>query len=470
MYNLVIIGGGAAGLIAAWTAHEQGIQNIAILESLKHTGGNSAMAGGMIYAVGTHYLEGSGLNDEVSELRESLYFHHYDLVEPKLLRSWIDETKNTIQWLEERGYGIKLCELGEGYTHILADSPGVSWFHKVLRPLAADLTKQGVSILTSTTAKQIETNGQNAVCGVIAESVDGETIRLETRSVLLACGGFMSNTELLKKYFPMYYTEDSFYHIVPSPGNGIDLAKSAGALVNQECTLVKESGMCFKPGPFAPGRIFAMDGSVFVNRLGQRFVDESLWNRNYSANALLRQPGKEAFAIYSKETLEQVMNAELPFNFRENRTVYLDYIAKSAQEGIECVYCDTLDQLADWIGADPAVLKNTVESYNQFCQTGVDLELAKPANYLFPLLSGPYLAVRIKPMYIDTIGPVVVDGQLHVLNEARKPIPGFYAAGVIAAGWQGRDYMRFGSALSFSTTSGRMAGASIAQDLLEQFR
>lgn len=464
MYDLVIIGGGAAGLFAAWTALEKGIKNIVLLENLKNTGGNSAMAGAMIYAVNTPYIA-PGLNDLEAEYSEALYFHHYDFIEPALIRNWLSESANTIKWLEDKGYEMRLCELGEGYTHIMADSPGVSWFHHVLRPLTKEITERGVELRTQVTALSIEKDITGRVRGVAVRNADGTTGTVEGKNVLLACGGFMSDKELLHKYFPSYYTEDSFYQIVPSPANGIDLAKSAGAKLNAECTLVKESGMCFTPGPRSPGRIFAMDGSVYINKFGRRFVNESLWNHNYCANALLRQPDREVYTIYSSETLESVMDSVLPFDFRSNREVYMDFLREAADEGRECRFFDTLDEMAGWIGAEPAVLKETISNYNRYCEEGYDPEQTKPARYLKPLLSGPYLAIKVKPMYIDTIGPVVVDGDLHVLGEDSRPIPGFYAAGVIAAGWEGRDYMRFGSALSFSSTSGRLAGMSIARDM-----
>lgn len=464
MYDLAIIGGGASGLFAAWSALEKGVEKIVLLENLKKTGGNSAMAGAMIYAVNTPYISPE-LNDLEAEYSEALYFHHYDLIEPELLRSWLFESANTIRWLEDKGYEMRLCELGEGYTHIMADSPGVSWFHHVLRPLTEELEQRGVEVRTQTTALSIEKDASGHVCGVNVRSSDGAEELVSARSVLLACGGFMANRELLHSYFPSYYTEDSFYQIVPSPANGIELARSAGAKLNADCTLVKESGMCFTPGPRSPGRIFAMDGSVFINKFGRRYVNESLWNQNYSANAMLRQPDREVYTIYSSETLSSVMDSTLPFDFRSNREVYMSFLKEAAEEGRECRFFDTLEDMALWIGAEPEVLCETIANYNRYCEEGYDPEQTKPARFLKPLLSGPYLAVRIKPMYIDTIGPVVVDGSLHVLGADSRPIPGFYAAGVIAAGWEGRDYMRFGSALSFSTTSGRLAGMTIAKDL-----
>ncbi len=236
MHDLVIIGGGAAGLFAAYTASEAGVRDIVVLESLKSTGGNSAMAGGYIYALETPQTSDGGGVDR--ELGEALFFHHYDLVEPGLLRRWLEETKKTIALLESWGFAFKPSDLGDGYTLVMADSPGVNWFHKVLRPLAGRLEAAGVTFLRNTTARSIEKDADGRVCAVQAETADGKSLRVEGRCILLACGGFMTDRELLRQYFPMYYAEDSFYQVMPAPGNGIALAQSAGALLNGDLSLI----------------------------------------------------------------------------------------------------------------------------------------------------------------------------------------------------------------------------------------
>jgi len=66
---------------------------------------------------------------------------------------------------------------------------------------------------------------------------------------------------------------------------------------------------------------------------------------------------------------------------------------------------------------------------------------------------------------VDTAGPVRVNENMQVLDKQGKPIPGFFAGGVITSGWQGYDYHLFGSALCYTLTSGRIAGESIAKYL-----
>jgi fumarate reductase flavoprotein subunit len=123
---------------------------------------------------------------------------------------------------------------------------------------------------------------------------------------------------------------------------------------------------------------------------------------------------------------------------------------------------NSLDDIATWIGADPAVLKATVEEYNGFCDKGRDGLFVKDKEHLIALRKPPYYAVKFRPLMVDTIGPVKINDLMQVLDTQGRPIPGFYAAGVITSGWQGNDYHLFGSALGFSLTSGRIAGENAA--------
>ena len=125
----------------------------------------------------------------------------------------------------------------------------------------------------------------------------------------------------------------------------------------------------------------------------------------------------------------------------------------------------TLEELAKMIGVkEPALLK-TVSEYNEDCEKGHDRLFGKPAPALLPLTKAPYYALKFRPILIDTVGPIVINENMEVLDDAHEPIPGLYAAGVITSGSQGADYTLHGAALSFSLFSGRFAGKSIVNYL-----
>jgi len=121
------------------------------------------------------------------------------------------------------------------------------------------------------------------------------------------------------------------------------------------------------------------------------------------------------------------------------------------------------DEIAQWIGADPKVLKATVEQYNSFCKQRHDDIFGKDPKSLNALLTPPFYARRLGGMMIDTYGPVRINERMEVLDKKDNPIPGFYAGGAICGNIQeGRDYQFFGGALGFAVNSGRIAGENAA--------
>jgi fumarate reductase flavoprotein subunit len=457
-YDLIIIGGGGAGLSAAWYALEGGLKKIIVFESTKKTGGFSAMAGGFIYAVETEQLKKKGGGPTVTQaLKDHLNFHHYDFIEPGLLRHWLEETKNTIKWMEDMGYPFILTNMGTGASHLIENSTGVNYFWTFLTPLMEKLKERGVEIVTTTTVLGIEKDKKGRAAGVTAVKENGkdEQFQVSGKNILIATGGFMSREDLMDKYFATYYNKKALFPRLKNRGNGIEVALSAGAKVNPVCTLIKENGR------------HGEAGTVFVNSEGCRYQDESLWHNNYSANALLRQPGMMGYAIYSSEVLKSLANQ--PFNplgtgdkkaAQEPPKPADDEMPMMRDKNIRC---KTVGEMAKFIGCKVEVLQKTVDDYNSYCKDGIDREMGKDAKYLKPL-SGPWMVAEIKPMYVDTIGPVNTDEDLRVLDNERNVIPGLYAAGTIVGGWVGHDYMQFGSALSWAMTSGRIAGMTIGKD------
>jgi len=117
------------------------------------------------------------------------------------------------------------------------------------------------------------------------------------------------------------------------------------------------------------------------------------------------------------------------------------------------------------LGIKPETLNRTLAEYNEDCEKGHDRLFGKPSAALIPLNKGPYYALKFRPILIDTIGPIVINDRMEVLDPNHEPIPGLYAAGVVTSGSQGRDYVLHGAALGFSLFSGRFAGTYIAEYL-----
>jgi fumarate reductase flavoprotein subunit len=115
------------------------------------------------------------------------------------------------------------------------------------------------------------------------------------------------------------------------------------------------------------------------------------------------------------------------------------YLQMKAESGWVKI-TDNWDEIAAWIGCNADALKETVARYNSFCDKGYDEDFTKDKQNLVALRQPPYYAIQVRPLMIESIGPLVINERMEVLDKEDKPIPGFYAAGVITGGWESYDY------------------------------
>ncbi|RPJ54895.1 MAG: FAD-dependent oxidoreductase [Dehalococcoidia bacterium] len=464
--DVVIIGGGGAGLVAALTAIQKGIKNVIVLEKRFKVGGNSSMAGGMIFAAESKIQKSMGIDINKDKVfRDTMAFHHYEHVNPRIVRAFIDKSASTIEWLES---------LGESFdykmnVHIIKGiTTPFGGFSRVTKMLGEKIKAAGGQVLTKTQAESIKRSPDGSVNGVVAINKDGEKLQIKTKSVILTSGGFTGNNTLLKKYFPKYWGDVYWTDAIPLDGDGIKLAESAGAGVDDFCTLIRENGYCFDRSGKMPNRIHMEKGAVWVNKNGIRYADETV-HENPATNALLAQPGKIAFALFDDKLIKIAGERPNPManihTSDKKEPVLKETLMQESKSGKWCIAADNWADVAKWIGAQPAVLEQTIKEYNSFCNNGSDSLFAKDKEALLALKRPPFYAVKFRPLMIDTAGPVKINQYMEVLDNADKPLPGFYAAGVITSGWQGNDYRIFGSALGYSLNSGRIAGENAAKYL-----
>ena len=123
------------------------------------------------------------------------------------------------------------------------------------------------------------------------------------------------------------------------------------------------------------------------------------------------------------------------------------------------------EDIARWMGAAPEVLKSTIDEYNSFCDRGHDAMFVKEPQYLLPLRTPPYYAVKCGGGFLMTMGGIKINHHMEVLNLEDDPIPGLYAVGNDAGGWQWDTYSQdlAGFALGFAVNSGRIVGENAAE-------
>ena len=478
--DIVVIGGGGAGLPAALTALEQGAGKVVILEKRSVAGGSANLAMGL-FACESDLQKKANLGMSKDDLfKKTMDWHHFDKIDPKILRAYINKSADTIRWLEKQGLEFEVFPLMYGW-HLVKGQLRLGGFKHAMKVLAERCKDRGGEVFLNTGARKVLRRPGGGVTGVLAAAVD-EEIEIKCKSVIIATGGFVGNRELLKKYFPYY--DDSFStDAVLHTGDGIRLAADAGAAMENYTTLIRESCYSFKTKQDAPNRVSWEPYSVWVNKKGERFLDEAggmLHNATYT-NALIRQPGKVGYALFDEKMVKGIEEngfmCSVAAEFAAKpQLVFRKKLLDEAAKKIWVKISDTWDGIADWIGAKPEVLRASIDEYNSFCDRGYDETCVKDPNFLRPLRNPPYYAIRYRLLMIDTVGPVRVNHHMEVLDaQDNCPIPGLYGAGVIASGWVSNDGLEegyfpafMGAPLGFAVNSGRIAGESAVKYLRQE--
>ena len=184
---------------------------------------------------------------------------------------------------------------------------------------------------------------------------------------------------------------------------------------------------------------------VMVTQAGKRFVNE-YESRDKLTQAAIDNGGL-FYLIADDEIKKTAMNTSQA------------KIDKEVAAGI-LYRADTLEELAEQLGMDPAVLVDTVAKYNNYVSAGKDPEFGKNVFDL-KVAVAPFYATPRKPAVHHTMGGLRIDTEAHVLDKAGAIIPGLYAAGEVAGGIHAGNRLG-GNALADIFTYGRIAGKNAA--------
>lgn len=456
--DAAIIGGGGSGLAAAIAAAEKGA-TVILFEKRSKPGGDTALAGGF-FASESPALQRLRAESRSDELIKLALSHAHWKIDPRIIQAFIKKSGDTVRWLEQMG--VKFEDISQ---FIPLQGPRI--FHLpeglgagLIKLLVKKCKKLGVKILSNTAATKILTNKDGRVTGLLARSKEIE-LAISAKSVIIGSGGYAGNKEFLKKYYP-FYTDTMRAIGLPLNGDGLTMAMEIGAATEGLGTLLLR-------GPYFPGSMdvvhVAMEpNTIWVNKKGIRFTDEAIgFNWPEAANALNRQPDKISYTLLDEKIKKYFMEDGLIKGFRQpplTKMLRLDKKLRIEAEKGTVKISNSWDEIAKWMGAAPKVLKESVREYNASCDQGYDGLMSKDRNYLMPLRTPPFYALKCYQGFLGTIGGIKINHHMEVLDHNDDPIPGLYAVGCAAGGWESDTYCLAlsGSAFGFALNSGRIAG------------
>ena len=473
--DVVVIGFGAAGVAAAVTAHELGAE-VLLLEKAPEgkEGGNTRVAG-------QGYLNTSTAEKAATYLRALCGPY---TVPDTMVDVWAEEMCLNNEWLAGLGgdpqehqhqpVGIEFPDLpGSDCVHKFHDGPtyGYSLTWKRFESLVKERPIR-VSYLTPG-RELIQDGATREILGVRAERGGKDLFIKARRGVVLTCGGFENNQEMIRNYLPglpYCYTSGSPYN----EGDGITMAMAVGADLWHMNNFAGPS-MALKVPDFET--TFSMQalhfskvmpgGMIVVGPDAARFADEKFKTRHGKVpmNGKWR-PLSTPVPMYM--IFDHTMMSWGPLydtNPSHGWNPVVEQYPWSADNKAELEKgwiksAPTVAELATATGLDPAALMATVDRWNEQCDAGADADFGRTLM-LAPLAAPPYYAVELSPSMLNTQGGPRRNEKAQVLRPNGSPVPRLYSAGELGSIYsylyQGTG--NIGECLAFGRIAGRNAVA-----------
>jgi fumarate reductase flavoprotein subunit len=466
--DVVVVGAGGAGLVAANAAIEAGY-DVVLLEKLSYTGGGFTYVEG-VFGVNSPIQKEAGVDLSVETLfKESMDFHHW-LPNASLLKAFYNNAGDSIKWLMDRGVKFRGV--------ITANPPdgNVAWHlfdgGKAGRLAVKNLTERiekspNGTILYETPGKALIIR-DGKVCGVSAVKKDGGMLSVEARAVILATGGFSSNQALKEQYlrYPGYLNVgaggregDGLKMLSQVHADLIGMSAVLGAGLVMPIPISQQMGPDTKY-PDILGAIYN-EGLLTLSRQGMRFMNERL-PIEYRSNAT-EQVGGTAFVVFDQKTVDEFIEKGQRFGFGIPRKLpkLQEGLDKALAEKNDWMFsADSLEGLSKQTGMPLENLEKSVADMNGYAAQGQDPEFYMEKKALFSIKEAPYYAVRVVLGMYATVGGSKVTEGLQVIDTDGNVVPGLYAIGLDTGGLYGDTYdMRIanGAASGFSVTSARLA-------------
>ncbi|MCM3361048.1 MULTISPECIES: flavocytochrome c [Bacillaceae] len=440
--DIAIIGAGGAGLSAALKASEAG-KSVVILEQMPIIGGNTNRATGGMNVAGTKYQEADGIKDDKQTWYDDTMKGGKNLNDPQLLKTLVDNAPDALEWLNDMGAGLTKVTLSGGQTNPRIHQPedGSPVGPVIVEVLSNKLKELNIPILLNTTADSlIEKDG--TIVGVKATDKNMNPFTINSKSVILATGGFGANAEMVIEYNENLEGFSTTNH-AGATGSGITMAEEVGAdlvdidQIQIHPTTDPETGYLFTEG-------LRGDGAILVNKEGKRFTNELL-TRDIVSKNILAQTDKIAYLVVNQEMADE--NASLSGYIEDG------YATKG----------ETIEALGSEIGIDSSTLATTLKNYTKYVNNNNDEEFDR-THLTQTLAEGPYYTIPVTPGIHHTMGGLKIDTQTHVLDKKGNKIKGLYAAGEVTGGIHGGNRIG-GNAVADIIVFGRIAGETSANEI-----
>lgn len=444
--DVLVVGCGIAGLSAAVTARQAGAR-VTLLERapIEDRGGNTRWTEAFMRMKSedevaddfeSHFAANAGYHLDPALVQEtaasfeerSALARVLPMTDPDVIATFAQRAGPTLQWLKTFGvrfdflpsYLITTCT-----TRLAPIGGGLA----LVEALASAAEQDGIDIRYQTSARDLIRTADGDVVGIEAVGPKGAPLRFHAQSVILACGGFEGNPEMLARYvgsnagYLRPVARGGYYN----NGEGVRMALDAGAAPCGDFGLFHAEPLDPRSGQPEP-IILIFNYGILINRDGQRFVDEAPATVDATYEGITRvvhqQPGGLAYIIFDSR-IDDVPNWQ-----------------RAVRSDVPPIEATSLEHLAQAIDVPAETLINTVNDYNEACPSDgmfkpLEVDHLRTAagfnppksNWARPIDRPPYFAFPLMCGNCFTFGGLKVDPRARVIDCDGHAIQGLYAAG-----------------------------------------
>jgi len=462
-YDVVVVGGGGAGMSAAIEAHDAGAR-VALIEADEKLGGSTALSGGVYYAAGTTVQRAKGIEGDSADAMFEYYMtlNQYR-VEASLARTLSDHAAPGLEWLIGMGVTFRPEDLySSGVESVERGHQASGNGAEIAEALDREVSKRSIDVALKTRVQQLVTDDETGrVMGVEA---GGETIT--AGAVVLTTGGFGANPYFLNKYYPEAAAHLDWAWYIGNPncvGDGLVLGEQAGA----EIVGYNRGLLLTTPNFRKELEVFVPGWLVYVNREGRRFVNE-MAEYAVMSGVVKAQTGGSCFALFDDDAKRTAKPNKKYADAFAAGIIPMNWVADELEAQVhtgKVIKADTLEALETKCGIRPGSLRATVDKYNADQAAGVDTMFFKNGAEMKPIAKPPFYAVEVRPAIIClTSTGVRIDATTQALDDLDRPIRGLFAAGETTGGVLGDRYIGGGNSIANAIVFGRIAGKSAAAE------
>jgi len=479
--DVVVVGAGISGLSAALEAARGGAR-VVVVDMASVFGGHAVMSEGGVAIVATPLQQARNIADS-PELAFKDFIEWGEDANVEWVRYYVQHSRREIyDWL---------TEMGTQFTTVLhRGGNSVPRFHQatgrglgLVSPLYRECVKHpGITFVWNTQVTGLIAE-RGRIAGARGKNLrTGETRSFHAAAVILATGGFQSNLEMLREYWPenLSFPERMLVGSgVNSVGSGHEMAKQVGAVFyNMDHQWNYPWGLI---DPRYPGRNRGLNAKnpagIWVNSQGKRFVNE-VTTPKQALPAVLNQKPATYWLIFDEAMKRHFWVSGSDWgDFSTIQRVLFDdpEVMKTAA---------TLEELAASAGLPVTTLIGTVQRYNEMVVKDNDADFHRfgpnrtPNKFLIPgvvapqkIEQPPFYAAQFFPLTRKSMGGVLVDRSCRALDARKRPIPGLYAVGELTGlvGINGKAGLE-GTFLGPSIITGRVAGRAVVAELKKSKR